>query len=140
MDVKSLPSQIEKQAISRHILIADDEPAVLSVLRLFFGRSGFRVTVAQDGLEALELAQLERPDAIILDLQMPRMDGITTVRQLRKDPRFITTPIVAITAHMRDYLPEDANVAGFDKLVTKPFELVGLLHLIQTMINEQNNR
>lgn len=139
MDASFLSLPTEKQAMRYHVLIADDEPSVLSVLRLFFGRSGFQVTAAHDGLEAIELAEQELPDAIILDLQMPRMSGIDVVRQLRTNPRFTTTPIVAITAHMRDYLPEDVMFAGFDKLVTKPFELAAMLKLIRNMIDEQTN-
>ncbi len=137
MDTNSLLTQTEKQAKQYHILIADDEPSVLSVLRLFFGRSGFQVTTAHDGLEAIEMAQQELPDAIILDIQMPRMSGIDVARQLRKDSRFISIPIVAITAHMRDFLPEDVMFAGFDKLITKPFELASMLKLIQHLIDEQ---
>ena len=139
MDTRSLVLPAEKQIMRYHVLIADDEPSVLSVLRLFFGRSGFQVTAARDGLEAIELAQQELPDAIILDLQMPRMSGTDVARQLRANPRFATTPIVAITAHMRDYLPEDVMIAGFDKLVTKPFELAALLKLIRGMIDEQHH-
>lgn len=108
------------------LLIADDEPAILAVLRAFFVHKGYQVLTAGDGQEAIDQAVRHRPDLIILDIQMPRKSGIEAVRELRQIPELADTPILALTAHIRDYTPVDVQKAGFTMLLTKPFEFVEL--------------
>ncbi len=104
------------------ILVVDDEQDVQFLLRLFFERQGFMVYDARNGQEAIEVAQRRRPDLILMDIQMPRKTGIEAVQELRADPRFAHTPILAITAHARNYLPPDIIRAGFDHVIIKPFD------------------
>ncbi len=104
------------------ILIVEDERDLQSLLRLFFERQGYTVYDARDGQEAIEVARRKLPDLILMDIQMPRKTGIEAVQELRADPRFANTPILAITAHARNYLPPDIIRAGFDHVIIKPFD------------------
>lgn len=119
------------------ILIADDEPSVLLMLRTFFERQGYRVTTARDGLEAVVQARHIAPDIIILDIQMPHKTGVEVVRELREDPRFDRVPILALTAYVRDYLPSAVLGAGFDRMLTKPFEFTELMDLIAQLLKQR---
>src|SRR3954468_20527910 len=89
------------------ILVADDEPDVQILLRLFFERQGHQVFVARDGQEAVDVARRHTPGIMVLDIQMPRMTGIEAVRVLRAEPNFAKTPIIALTAHVRSYVPAE---------------------------------
>ena len=104
------------------ILIADDELDVQMLLCLFFERQGHTIIRARDGQEAVSAAISQLPDLILMDIQMPRKTGIEAVQELRSDPRFANTPIIAITAHARNFLPSDILRSGFDQIVFKPFD------------------
>ena len=104
------------------ILIADDEIDVQMLLCLFFERQGYTIIRARDGQEAIAAANTQRPDLILMDIQMPRKTGIEAVQELRSDSRFASTPIIAITAHARNFLPSDILRAGFDQIIFKPFD------------------
>ncbi len=104
------------------ILIADDEMDVQMLLCLFFERQGHSMIRARDGVEAVAAAARYLPDIILMDIQMPHKTGIEAVQELRADPRFVDTPILAITAHARHFLPADIIRAGFDQIIFKPFD------------------
>ena len=105
------------------VLVVDDEEDLLDLLRYNFEQGGFRTVTARDGVEALEVAEAVQPDVVVLDIMMPRMDGLETCRRLRQDARLRTTPILMLTAlsgdddHVRGlevgadgYLPKTASV------------------------------
>ena len=81
---------------------------------------GYQVVVARSGEEAIRQARLHRPDVILLDLRMPGMTGTDALRELRSDPSFHHTPIVALTAHALEGERVAALIAGFDDLIPKP--------------------
>jgi DNA-binding response OmpR family regulator len=108
--------------MQHRILIADDELDVQMLLCLFFERQGHIIIRARDGQEAVNAATSQIPDLILMDIQMPRKTGIEAVQELRADPRFAATPIIAITAHARSFLPSDILRAGFDQIIFKPFD------------------
>lgn len=105
---------------SAKILIVDDEPDILEFLRYNLIKEGFAVIVASDGEEGLRLAERERPDLIILDIMMPRMDGVEVCRQLRSKPEFDKTLITFLTAREEDYSQIAALEVGGDDYITKP--------------------
>jgi len=105
----------------RTILIADDSPAGREWLRDVF-EPEFRVVEAVDGRDALECIQRERPDVVLMDIQMPEMDGYEAVRQLRADARFARLPVIALTAFAMQGDRERALEAGFDGYISKPVE------------------
>ena len=92
------------------ILIADDTPANVRMLETRLRHDGYEVVVARAGVEALGVARATQPDLILLDIMMPKIDGIAVCRRLKDDPEFPFTPIIMVTA-MTD--TKDV-VAGFD--------------------------
>jgi DNA-binding response OmpR family regulator len=106
--------------LSRTILVVDDEPNARSLLRLILVRAGFEVLVAQDGYEALNEVEDKIPDAMILDIMMPGIDGFEVCEKLRSDERTANLPIIMLSARAD---PESVNKGlqvGATKYLTKP--------------------
>lgn len=118
----------------RRILVAEDRPASLELIRTVLEAAGYEVIEAMDGQQALEKA-LENPaDLLLLDLQMPKLDGFGVVSLLRRDPRFRDTPIVALTASAMQGDRERALAAGFSSYITKPVDLTILRSEMERLI------
>jgi two-component system response regulator MprA len=100
------------------VLIVDDEPLVRQVFGRFLALSGMEASFAADGVEGLDLARTSRPDAIVSDLEMPRMDGIALCRALRADAATRRVPIVVVTASGEQV--RAALDAGCDAVLPKP--------------------
>ena len=118
------------------ILIVDDEPAVREALRRSLAFEGYDTALAADGVAALEQADTYHPDAIVLDVLMPRMDGLTTARRLRATG--VTTPILMLTA--RDTVGDRVTGldAGADDYLVKPFELDELLARLRALLRRSS--
>jgi DNA-binding response OmpR family regulator len=84
--------------LDKTLLIVEDDPDLLEVLRLTFANEGYRVVLAKDGPQALDLAQRHDPDLVILDLMLPKLDGVEVCRRLREEPAFKRLPILMLTA------------------------------------------
>jgi DNA-binding response OmpR family regulator len=108
------------------ILIVDDEPPILDLVRF----------TLEDGVEALALARRVRPDLILLDVHMPRLDGLETCRQMRLDPALARTPIVMLTAAGQEADRARGREAGADEYLTKPFSPLALLALVEALVPE----
>ncbi len=104
----------------KRILIVDDEPDILEVLKFNLEKEGYEVLTASNGEEGVELAGQIRPDLIILDIMMPKMDGVEVCRMLRKQPIFDQTVIAFLTARDEDYSQIAALDHGGDDYITKP--------------------
>lgn len=102
------------------ILLVDDEPDILDFLRYNLQKEGYQVYVANDGREGLQLAEEIKPDMVILDIMMPRMDGVELCRHLRSKPEFGQLIIVFLTARDEDYSQIAALDIGGDDYITKP--------------------
>ncbi|MCU0491754.1 MAG: response regulator [Chloroflexaceae bacterium] len=113
-----------------HLLVCDDEPSVLAVIRLYLERQGYKVTCARNGDEALELAGKVAPDLILMDIQMPGKSGIDAVKELRVDPAFQHVPIIGLTGHVQDYDSHQLVQAGFTEMVYKPFQFAELHEIV----------
>jgi two-component system alkaline phosphatase synthesis response regulator PhoP len=107
---------------SKKILIVDDEPDILEFLRYNLKKEGFVVVTAADGKQALEVADAEHPDLIILDIMMPELDGVETCRALRTKKEFSRTPIAFLTARDEDFSQITALDVGGDDYITKPIK------------------
>lgn len=114
----------------KHILIVDDEPTLLKALRISLEQEGFQVTLASDGREALDKAEMAAFDLIILDLMMPRVDGLTVCREIRKHSK---VPIIMLTAKDEDIDKILGLEVGADDYVTKPFNTRELLARIKAV-------
>ncbi len=104
------------------VLIADDQRSLRLLLRATLGRGGFRVLEAADGAEAVETARRERPDLVLLDVGMPRLDGLAACRMLKADPATANIPILMLTARAQQADRDEGIEAGADAYFTKPFK------------------
>ena len=102
------------------ILVVDDEPDILEFLEYNLNKEGYQVLTASNGEEGLVLAETEKPDLIILDIMMPKMDGVEVCRTLRSKPMFDKALIAFLTAREEDYSQIAALEVGGDDYITKP--------------------
>ena len=117
-----------------YIMAVDDDPEVLDTLGRVLERESFEVGLARSAAEALVLLDRRAPSAMILDIMMPGMDGITLCRQLRRDSRFNALPILFLTAKGSTEDVVDGLDAGADDYVVKPFELAELRARIHALL------
>jgi len=115
------------------ILIADDDEANLLTIRSYLEAKGYPIVVATNGRSAVNLARQEQPDIVLMDIQMPELDGLEAIRQLRAQPYSLQTPIIALTAFAMSGDQEKCLLAGADHYLTKPVRLRNLLNTIQRM-------
>jgi len=104
------------------VLVIDDEPDVRWLLRVSLERAGHEVLVAEDGLRGVAIAMKQHPEAIVLDLMMPVMDGYGVLAELAKDPRTADVPVLVLSARA---IPEEAGKAtqaGARRFLEKPFD------------------
>jgi CheY-like chemotaxis protein len=103
------------------ILIADDNRDTREMYTMYLGMVGYVVLPATDGHEALRQARRQRPDLIVMDLQMPGMDGWAAIRELQAYPKTATIPVIILTGHeLRDYLKPSAIAEGACSFLRKP--------------------
>ncbi|MFH1153348.1 MAG: response regulator [Pseudomonadota bacterium] len=103
------------------ILITEDDEQNRKLFKDILQVAGYGILEARDGLEALVLAREKRPDLILMDVQMPVMDGLEAVKQLKADPATRLIPIIAISAFAMDRDEDRALAAGCDGYLSKPF-------------------
>ena len=118
----------------RTILVVDDFDDTRLLLRTWLERKGFRVVEAADGIEAVSRAQNELPDLIIMDVQMPKLDGLAATRQIRAVKELDGVPIVAVSAYGADLFREQALAAGCNEYVSTPFEPAALEVIIRSLV------
>ncbi len=116
------------------ILIADDEPAILDLVRFTLEDPQVQIVEATDGARALDLARSARPDVALLDVQMPRLNGLEVCRRLRELPECAHTRVVMLTAAAQAEDQRRGLAAGADHYLTKPFSPLALLTLIRTLV------
>lgn len=118
------------------ILIADDEPAIVDLVRFTLEDPHVRIVDAADGVAAVELARIERPEVALLDVQMPRLSGLDACRGLRGLPECAHTRIVMLTAAAQAEDRRRGLAAGADHYLTKPFSPLALLTLVRSLVPE----
>lgn len=117
------------------ILVAEDRAASRELIRAILQGAGYYVAEAADGRQAIEVARQTRPDLLILDLQMPLVDGFGVLSQLRKEHEFADTPFLALTASAMQGDRERAIQAGFNEYITKPVSVVLLRETIARLLS-----
>jgi len=116
------------------ILVVDDNPENLEIFRARLARHGYEILTAQDGEEALAAAREALPDLILLDIMMPKVDGIEVCRRLRADPAFPFTPIIMVTARSDSKDIVAGLTAGGDEYLTKPVDQASLVARVKSML------
>ena len=112
--------------VGHTVLVVEDTPDTRSLMRLMLEFAGCRVLEAENGLEAVEVACQEHPDAILMDMSLPIMDGCQATKRIREQPELRDVPIIACTAHNRWEWRGKAIVAGCTDFITKPLDPGGL--------------
>ena len=120
--------------MGKKILIVDDEPQILLLLEARLKANGYEVLSAEDGFAGLELAKKEKPDLVILDLMLPKMDGFKICGLLKRDSRYSKIPVILFTAKAQETDIQMGTEVGADAYVTKPFEPRLLLGKIQELL------
>ena len=117
------------------ILLVDDEPSIIKMAGKRLEVAGFEVSVALDGQEALQKAQSEVPDLIILDLMLPKLNGYEVCALLKKDPRYQKIPIVMFSARTQEKDEKEAMDCGANLYLHKPFQSQELIDRIRSLIS-----
>ncbi len=120
--------------MSKKILIVEDNPQNMRLIEMALSVESYTLLRTTDGEEALEVAKKERPDLIIMDIQLPKMSGLEVTRKLREIPEFSRTPIIAITAYAMKGDKEKALNAGCNAYLSKPIKALDLPGLIAKML------
>lgn len=107
--------------MAKRILIVDDEPDIVEVLKQRLTGAGFEVIIAEDGYMGLETARREKPDLIILDLMLPKIEGYKVCRMLKFDKDYSHIPIIILTARSQPVEEEIGYSTGANLYLTKPF-------------------
>ena len=121
------------------ILLVDDEPDVIEIIRYNLDQEGYKIYTASDGKEALKKAKKNIPNLIIMDVMMPNMDGIEACEQLRNDEFFNDTIIMILTARGEDYSYVAAFEAGADDYVTKPIKPKIIVSKVKALLRRLKN-
>lgn len=116
------------------ILLVEDFDDTRLMTKLWLTKKGYRVVEAENGEEAVDLAQRERPDLILMDMMMPGVDGLDATRQIREYQSLQETPIVAVSAYGANEYREKALDAGCDEYVATPFDPDALGNLIERLL------
>jgi CheY-like chemotaxis protein/anti-sigma regulatory factor (Ser/Thr protein kinase) len=133
-------SQFDGPATRARILIAEDNAANILTIGDYLENHGYEIVVARDGIEALEKAESLSPDMILMDIQMPAMNGLEAIAKLRANPRFSSIPIIALTALAMPGDRERCLEAGASDYMSKPVSLRMLFRSIQTSLAQRRNK
>lgn len=120
--------------MSKRILIADDEPSIVISVEFLLKREGFEVSVARDGEEALERIRADRPDLVVLDVMMPKLNGFEVCETVRADPELAVVRILMLTAKGRDAEMRKGLDLGADAYIAKPFSTRDLVERVKSLL------
>jgi two-component system alkaline phosphatase synthesis response regulator PhoP len=118
------------------ILVVDDEIYIVHILDFSLGMEGYEVVTALDGEQAVERALAEKPDLIVLDIMMPKLDGYETCRILKKDEATRDIPVILLSAKGRNIDQKIGFEVGADDYITKPFSPRKLVERINTILGQ----
>ncbi|MES2794342.1 MAG: response regulator transcription factor [Bacteroidota bacterium] len=116
------------------ILIVDDDPDIVELLEYNLIKEGYEIASANDGLKALEIAPVFKPDLVLLDIMMPKLDGIETAKRLRKIADFKNTFILFLTARSEEYSEVAAFDVGADDYIVKPIKPQALISRLRALL------
>ena len=122
--------------MTKRILVVEDQEDLRGVLRTLLTGSGYAMLEAVDGETGVARAKSDRPDLILMDIQMPVLDGYEATRRIKADPDLKGIPVIAVSSFAMKGDEEKARAAGCDHYVTKPFRPMQLLRVIRSTLGE----
>ena len=122
--------------MTKRILVVEDQEDLRGVLRTLLTGSGYAMLEAADGETGVARAKSDRPDLILMDIQMPVLDGYEATRRIKADPDLAGTPVIAVSSFAMKGDEEKARAAGCDHYVTKPYSPMQLLCVIRGTLGE----
>jgi two-component system, cell cycle response regulator DivK len=122
--------------MTKRILVVEDQEDLREVLRTLLTGSGYEMLEAADGRAGVEKAKAERPDLILMGIQMPVLNGYDATQQIKAEPNLKATPIIAVSSFAMKGDEEKARASGCDSYVTKPYSPMQLLRLIKGYLDE----
>ena len=126
--------------LAHKVLVVDDEEPILELLKYNLEKSGYEVKTALDGARAVDIARKFIPDLVLLDIMMPKMDGVETCRQLRDMPELQKTFVVFLTARSEEYSEVAAFDIGADDYITKPIKPRALMSRISALFRRESKK
>ena len=124
----------------KKILAVDDERHIVRLIQVNLERAGYQVVTAYDGREALKKIEEEHPDLIVLDVMMPYMNGLETLKEIRANPQTRNLPVIMLTAKAQDQDVFQGYSYGVDIYLTKPFNPVELLTFVKRIFTEMETQ
>jgi two-component system cell cycle response regulator DivK len=122
--------------MSKRILVVEDQPDNRQIIRDMLAASDYQITEAENGQEVLGAIAKQRPDLILMDIQLPVMDGYEATRRIKADPALHSIPIIAVTSYALSDEEKKARAAGCDDYVPKPFSPRQLLAKIRQYLSQ----
>jgi CheY-like chemotaxis protein/chemotaxis signal transduction protein len=132
--VRSTPASPAAPERGKHILVVDDSPSVRRVVSNMLKQHGWTVQMARDGVEALEMISYETPATVLLDIEMPRMDGYELISTIRAQEQYRTLPLVVLTSRAAAKHQQRAMSLGASAYVVKPYQDEELLNTINSLV------
>jgi CheY-like chemotaxis protein len=129
---------IDENSVSPLILLADDNKANIVTFSSYLEAKGYKMIIANNGQEAIDFARSQKPDLILIDIQMPVLDGLAAMKQIRLDPSLVNIPIVALTALAMAGDREKCLEAGANEYLSKPIKLKTLADTIRNILKNRN--
>lgn len=127
---------LRKKTGGAKILVVDDDRYISAFMNIILSQSGYEVVIAQDGFECIDKAEKEKPDLILLDFMMPKMDGLTTLAGLKKSTETAGIPVIMVTASDDKKNVRQAHESGASDYVVKPIDKALLLERIASTLKK----
>ncbi|MEI6429256.1 MAG: PAS domain S-box protein [Pseudanabaena sp. ELA607] len=139
---EELPSQSAPDITGtpKLILLVEDNLMIISTVSSYLKAKGYQIMVANNGVEAIEKAQTANPDVILMDIQMPGMDGLEAMQRIRANPELVKTPIIALTALAMEGDRERCLAAGANEYMSKPVKMKQLINTIEIVFSHAYNQ
>ena len=122
--------------MSKRILVVEDQPNNRKIIRDVFAPTGYEIIEAENGEEALAAIAKARPDLILMDIQLPIMDGYTATRRIKADPALRSIPVIAVTSYALSGEEKKAREAGCDDYIPKPYSPRELLAKVRQYLSD----
>lgn len=126
--------------VNQKVLVVDDESDILELLKYNLSKEGYDVKVASNGVKGVEIAKSFEPDLILLDIMMPKQDGVETCRQIREIPELANVFVIFLTARSEEYSEVAAFEMGADDYITKPIKPRALMSRINALFRRESKK